>query len=249
MNTYQVDQNNNNIINQNKDIQNINYIYNRCNQNIDHLRDNFNDKQIEPFPYKNRNNIRNSSKDMSSILNNAQYENYQKNIPNNRFNSKNYPSDNSLNNYHSINHPSFGNIPNINNGNFEINRPPINYNINNNMDINPQNNIYSRNSFQSEPIPYPNNRPMNSMNIVNNNLNGSEVINFNGINYNIGSKFNNKNSFENNFRRSNYSQKSENLNIGNNVFNINLSSITSQDIFKSYEIQKKQDEKKKKKNI
>jgi len=68
----------------------------------------------------------------------------------------------------------------------------------------------------------------------------------------VGSKINNNNNnhnfFENQFRRSNYSHRSENLNMGNNIFNINLSIVTSQDIFKSYEIQIKQNENKKKQN-
>ena len=84
-----------------------------------------------------------------------------------------------------------GNIPNINN-NIGINRPNINYNINNNIDKNPPNNMYSRNSYQSEPINYPSNRIMNNMN---NSLNDSEVINFNGINLNVGSKINNNNHY------------------------------------------------------
>ena len=238
MNNYQVNQNyNNNIINQ-RNRQNINYVYNRCNQNIDHIKENFNNKQLEPSPYRIRNNNRNNSKDMSSILDNPQYNNYQKDAQNNRFNNLNYSNENSANNYYSTNYSSLGNVPNINNDNIGINRPNINYNISNNIDINPPNNMYSRNSYQSEPINYPNNRIMNNMN---NSLNGSEVINFNGVNFNVGSKINNNNhnSFEGNFRRSNYSNKSENISIGNNHYNINLSSITSQGIYQSFEQQKK----------
>ena len=54
MNSYQVYQNNNisnNIANQIKERQNLNYVYNHCNQNIDHIRDNFNNKPIEQSPY------------------------------------------------------------------------------------------------------------------------------------------------------------------------------------------------------
>ena len=68
-----------------------------------------------------------------------------------------------------------------------------------------------------------------SIKIKDNNLNSNEMINFNGINMNIGSRFNNSNhhnnfnnisqnnSYENNFRRSTYSNKSENISIGNNI--------------------------------
>ena len=247
MNSYQNYQNNNisnNIANQIKERQNLNYVYNHCNQNIDHIRDNFNNKPIEQSPYQIKKNYnRNNSNEVSSVLNNSQYNNFHKNIQNHRLNNPNFSADNS--NFVSTNYSSFENNPNINiDNNNNMNRKFFN----NNMEMNP-NNIFLRNSYQSMPANYPNNININSRNNSNNSLNGSEVINFNGINYSIGSKINNINNhnpYEPNFRRSNYSNKSENINIGNNVFNINLSSITSQDIFQSYELQKKQNEKKKK---
>jgi len=179
---------------------------------------------IENSPYKIRNNYNRNSNEISSVFN--------------KFSNQNISTDNSSNNY------SYGNNPNINTDNILMNRN--NFNIN--MEIKQHNSIYNRKNYQSMPINYPNNRNINSMNNMNNSLNGSKVINFNGVNYNVGSKINNNknhhNIFENQFRRSNYSYRTENLNIGNNVFNINLSSVTSQDIFKSYEVQKNKMKKK-----
>ena len=36
--------------------QNLNYVYSRCNQNIDHVRENFNNYPVESDPYQNRKN-------------------------------------------------------------------------------------------------------------------------------------------------------------------------------------------------
>ena len=138
-----------------------------------------------------------------------------------------------------------------------LNRDP--YHFNNRVnESNSSNNYNSTNysSFQKNSMNNINRLDINR--IKNNNLNSNEMINFNGINMNIGSRFNNSNhhnnfnnisqnnSYENNFRRSTYSNKSENISIGNNHYNINLSSITSQDIYQSYEKQKKENERKKK---
>ena len=252
MNSYQINTNNNiNNINQRNSRQNLNYVYNRCNQNIDHVRENFNNNPVESSPYQNRINYnRNNSNNISSILNNAHYNSLPSDMNHNIRLNHNLSADNSSNNYYSTKYSSLGNSSNINNinvnnvNNVDVNRMSHYSNFNNNQN---NNNIYTRNSYQSMPINYPGNINMNSMNDINNSLRGSEVINFNGINYQIGSVINNNgNPYENNFRRSNYSQKNGNINIGNNNFNINLSSITSQDIFNSYDMQKKQNERKKK---
>ena len=247
MNSYQNYQNGsiqNNRIRQN-DMRN--YVYNRANQNIDHLRENFNNKQNEAPIRIMKNKYRNESNEISSILNNDPYK------MNKRFNESN-----SSNNYNSTNYSSFQN------NNVE-NKYPNNNDINRHSQYsgfyNRNNNSYNEiNNYQPMP-PYPRNSNMNSMNNINRmkyNIESHEMINFNGLNLNIGSKINNNNhhnnynnfpgnnSYENNFRRSKYSNKSENISIGNNHYNINLSSITSQDIAQSFEKQKKENERKKK---
>ena len=253
MNSYQIYQRGNipnNRIRQND--MRFNYVYNHANQNIDHLRENFSNNQREAPIRVTKNVYRNESNEISSILNRDPYH------FNNRVNESN-----SSNNYNSTNYSSFQNNNNENNlpNNNEINRRSQYSNFYRN-----NNNYNEMNNYPKMPI-YPRNSNMNSMNninrldinrIKNNNLNSNEMINFNGINMNIGSRFNNSNhhnnfnnisqnnSYENNFRRSTYSNKSENISIGNNHYNINLSSITSQDIYQSYEKQKKENERKKK---
>jgi len=251
MNSYQAYQHQilpNNRIRQND--MRLNYVYNRANQNIDHLRDNFNNSQNDAPIRITKNVYRNESSEISSILNKNLY-----NI-NQRFNESN-----SSNNYNSTNYSSFQSNINENKypNNNDINRQPQRsdfYNRNNSANYNEMNN------YQKMPM-YPRNSNINSMNYINrnnmninrnNNINSNEMVNFNGLNLNIGSRINNSNhhnnypqnySFENQFRRSNYSNRSENINIGNNHYNINLSSVTSQDIFQSFEKQKKEHERKK----
>ena len=254
MNPYQIYQRGNipnNRIRQND--MRFNYVYNHANQNIDHLRENFSNNPREAPIRVTKNVYRNESNEISSILNRDPYH------FNNRVNESN-----SSNNYNSTNYSSFLNNNNENNypNNNEINRRSQYSNFYRN-----NNNYNEMRNYPKMPI-YPRNSNMNSMNninhmdinrIKNNNLNSNEMINFNGINMNIGSRFNNinqhnnnynnisqNNSYENNFRRSTYSNKSENISIGNNHYNINLSSITSQDIYQSFEKQKKENERKKK---
>ena len=253
MNSYQIYQRGNipnNRIRQND--MRFNYVYNHANQNIDHLRENFSNNQREAPIRVTKNVYRNESNEISSILNRDPYH------FNNRVNESN-----SSNNYNSTNYSSFQNNNSENNfpNNNEINRRSQYSNFYRN------NNNYNEMSNHPKMPIYPRNSNMNSMNNINrldinrikdNNLNSNEMINFNGINMNIGSRFNNSNhhnnfnnisqnnSYENNFRRSTYSNKSENISIGNNHYNINLSSITSQDIYQSYEKQKKENERKKK---
>ena len=235
MNSYQVySQRNipNNSIRQNN--MRLNYVYNKANQNIDHLRDNFNNNQKEAPIRIVKNIYKNDSNEISSILNTDPFFNR-------RFNEVN-----SSNNYNSTKYSSFQN----NNNEIYSQSQYSNFYRNNNLN---NDELYNN---QNMPI-YPRNSNFNSMNNINRmninreknyNLNSKELINFNGINIGIGSKINNipqNNSFENNFRRSTYSNKSENINIGNNHYNINLSSITSQDIYQSFEKQKKENERKK----
>ena len=226
----------------------LNYVYNRANQNIDHLKQNYNNTQNDVPIRVTKNVYRNESNEISSILNNDPYQ------INKRFSELN-----SSNNYNSTNYSSFQS-----NNNSQINFP-------NNTDINRlsqysnfynRNNNYNYNESSNYPqIPiYSRNVNINSVNDINNNMNrmrnsnpnSNGMVNFNGINLNIGSKINNynniirNNSYENRFRKSNYSNKSENINIGNNHYNINLSSVTSQDIYQSFEKQKKENERKKK---
>ena len=60
MNNCQVSQNyNNNIINQ-RNRQNLNYVYNHRNQSIVHIKENLNNNQLEPSLYRIRNNNRNN---------------------------------------------------------------------------------------------------------------------------------------------------------------------------------------------
>ena len=235
----------------------INYVYNRANQNIDHLRDNFNNNPREAPIRIIKNVYRNESNGISSVLNNDPYH------FNKRFNDSN-----SSNNYNSTNYSSFQNNNNNNENKFQNNNDIYRRSQYSNFNRNNNNYNYTdNNNYQKVPI-YPQNLNRNSMNNINpynlnlarnDNLNSNEMINFNGLNLNIGSKFNNinnninnynnlshNNSYENNLRRSNYSNKSENINIGNNHYNINLSSITSQDIYQSFEKQKKENERKKK---
>ena len=234
----------NNLSNKASTRQNINYIYNKCNQNIDHLRDNFNVQQRPINLNTNRKNYnRNSSKEISSILNNENYINnfsYDR-INNNKAMNPNISADNSSNNYYNTNYSNFKNEKYTNDNYNDINRRSLYsnyYNRNNGININ--NNTTPNKNYPSTQINYQSNTK------------GNEVINFNGINYNIGTnfnnnlKYNNNKDYENKLKRSSYSNKSENLNIGNNIFNINLSSVTSQDIFKSYEIQIKENERKRK---
>ena len=234
----------NNLSNKASTRQNINYIYNKCNQNIDHLRDNFNVQQRPINLNTNRKNYnRNSSKEISSILNNEKYINnfsYDR-INNNKAMNPNISADNSSNNYYNTNYSNFKNEKYTNDNYNDINRRSLYsnyYNRNNGININ--NNTTPNKNYPSTQINYQSNTK------------GNEVINFNGINYNIGTnfnnnlKYNNNKDYENKLKRSSYSNKSENLNIGNNIFNINLSSVTSQDIFKSYEIQIKENERKRK---
>ena len=235
MNSYQVySQRNipNNSIRQNN--MRLNYVYNKANQNIDHLRDNFNNNQKEAPIRIVKNIYKNDSNEISSILNTDPFFNR-------RFNEVN-----SSNNYNSTKYSSFQN----NNNEIYSQSQYSNFYRNNNLN---NDELYNN---QNMPI-YPRNSNLSSMNNINRmninreknyNLNPKEFINFNGINIGIGSKINNipqNNSFENNFRRSTYSNKSENINIGNNHYNINLSSITSQDIYQSFEKQKKENERKK----
>ena len=234
----------NNLSNKASTRQNINYIYNKCNQNIDHLRDNFNVQQRPINLNTNRKNYnRNSSKEISSILNNENYINnfsYDR-INNNKAMNPNISADNSSNNYYNTHYSNFKNEKYTNDNYNDINRRSLYsnyYNRNNGININ--NNTTPNKNYPSTQINYQSNTK------------GNEVINFNGINYNIGTnfnnnlKYNNNKDYENKLKRSSYSNKSENLNIGNNIFNINLSSVTSQDIFKSYEIQIKENERKRK---
>ena len=252
MNSYQAYQHGtipNNRIRQN-DLR-LNYVYNRANQNIDHLKQNYNNSQNDLPIRVTKNVYRNESKEISSILNNDPYQ------MNNRFSELN-----SSNNYNSTNYSSFqsnnnsqNNFPNNNEISHHSQYSNF-YNRNNNYNYNETNN------YPRMPI-YSRNAGMNSMNDLNNNNinrmrnsnpNSNGMVNFNGLNLNIGSRINNNNynniiknnSYENQFRRSNYSNRSENINIGNNHYNINLSSVTSQDIYQSFEKQKKENERKKK---
>ena len=60
MNNCQVSQNyNNNIINQ-RNRQNLNYVYNHRNQSIVHIKENLNNNQLEPSLYRIRSNNRNN---------------------------------------------------------------------------------------------------------------------------------------------------------------------------------------------
>ena len=249
MNSYQVYQHgalSNNRIRPN-DLR-LNYVYNRANQNIDHLKQNYNNTQNDVPIRVTKKVYRNESNEISSILNNDPYQ------INKRFSELN-----SSNNYNSTNYSSFQS--NINSQNNFPNNTDINslsqysnfYNRNNNYNYNESSN------YPQIPI-YSRNVNINSVNDINNNMNrmrnsnpnSNGMVNFNGINMNIGSKINNynniirNNSYENRFRKSNYSNKSENINIGNNHYNINLSSVTSQDIYQSFEKQKKENERKKK---
>ena len=144
MNSYQLNTNNNNInninnINQRNSRQNLNYVYNRCNQNIDHVKENFNNNPVESSPYQNRINYnRNNSNNISSILNNAHYNSIPSDMNHNIRLNHNLPADNSSNNYYSI-------INNNNVNNVDINRMSQNSNFNNNQN---NNNIYTRNSYQ-----------------------------------------------------------------------------------------------------
>ena len=252
MNSYQIYQQGsipNNRIRQND--MRLNYVYNRANQNIDHIRDNFNNNQREAPIRITKNVYRNESNEISSVLNNDPYH------FKNRFSESN-----SSNNYNSTNYSSFQN--NNNENNFPNNNEISRHSLYSNFYRNNYNYEDINNNYQKMPI-YSHNANINSMNnmnrldrnrIRNNILNSNEQINFNGINMNIGSRINNvnphnnynnfsqNNSYENNFRRSTYSNRSENINIGNNNYNINLSSITSQDIYKSFEKQKKENERK-----
>ena len=232
----------------------LNYVFNRANQNIDHLKQNYNNSQNDLPIRVTKNMYRNESKEISSILNNDPYQ------INKRFNELN-----SSNNYNSTNYSSFQSNNNSQNNfpnNIDINRVSQYsnfYNRNNNYNYNETNN------YPKMPV-YSRNAGMNSMNDINiNNINrmrnsdpnSNGMVNFNGLNINIGSRINNNirnnynnigqnNSYENQFRRSNYSNRSENINIGNNHYNINLSSISSQDIYQSFEKQRKENERKKK---
>ena len=230
----------------------INYVYNRANQNIDHLRENFSNNPKEAPIRITKNAYRNESNGISLVLNNDPYR------FNNRFNESN-----SSNNYNSTNYSSFQN--NNNENKFQNNNDMYRRSQYSNFPRNNNNYNYTENNnYQNVPM-YPQNLNRNSMTNLNHynlnlskndNLNSNEMINFNGLNLNIGSRFNNNinnynnlaphNSYEKNFRRSNYSNKSENISIGNNHYNINLSSITSQDIYQSFEKQKKENERKKK---
>ena len=103
----------------------LNYVYNRANQNIDHLRDfHSNSNDINPIRI-NKNIYRNESNEISSILNNDPYH------INKRFNELN-----SSNNYNSTNYSSF---QSNNNDNYNQNQNQI-----------PNNNIIDMNNLRSQ---------------------------------------------------------------------------------------------------
>ena len=127
MNSYQVYQHgalSNNRIRPN-DLR-LNYVYNRANQNIDHLKQNYNNTQNDVPIRVTKNVYRNESNEISSILNNDPYQ------INKRFSELN-----SSNNYNSTNYSSFQS-----NNNSQNNFP-------NNTDINrlsQYSNFYNRNN-------------------------------------------------------------------------------------------------------
>ena len=280
--------NQNNIYNQRHSSQRVPcYKYNRCDQNIDHLRDAFNYNSIDPgMPsiYESQ-NIRSNNIDKipppsSSSTYSTQYQNFygdnknqqaqsvvsdNMNVNNYRsnylFNPNSTNSSNFSNNIYNNSNQSFYRNNNINNSYQSLQSAPIhynnNYNINNNMNNNFNNNF--NNNINNLDKPY---------------YKKDDKVNFNGINYNVGtniSQNNNRNNLHVN-QQGNWNNMNNNINnninqnnninhINNSVFNsgfrnlkyndgsaynINLSSISSQDIYRSYELQKRESEKKKK---
>ena len=128
----------------------INYVYNRANQNIDHLRENFSNNPKEAPIRITKNAYRNESNGISLVLNNDPYR------FNNRFNESN-----SSNNYNSTNYSSFQNNNN-NENKFQNNNDMYRRSQYSNFPRNNNNYNYTENNnYQNVPI-YPQNLNRNS---------------------------------------------------------------------------------------